>query len=558
LIPKNNIDGEASLVKLLNGHHTIPITLEVRTPSGGRHIYFSTPGGMDVKNSAGKIGPGLDIRGDGGYVVAAGSVIKGSEHDGIYEIREDEEIAALPDWLTALVANPQRPIDDSSAVNHNVIAEGSRNDTMFRYACSLFTKGLSDDAIWGAFQAENNARCNPPLEDRELRSIINSAHNYVPEETTGTFIHPEPITTDEWTNARSTPDCIVQDYLYADVACFIAPGGMGKTTLKLFEAIHIALGLPLYGLNIDKPGPVLIITAEDSREMLVARLRAIAHEMQLNTADIATVMQRVRISDVSGNGFKLTAIYGDVVMPSDNLDLIIEVCEKIKPVLIVIDPAVSFGVGESRVNDAEQGLIEAARKLRRALNCCVQYIHHSGKQNAREKSIDQYAGRGGSAFADGSRMVHVLQSLTPSEWLAETGTELFSGESGLRLARPKMSYCAPVGDILIRRAGFHFEPVERITTSKQAKLEANANQVWQLLTSELSQVRYPSQNYLEELDTELTRTEIRSAVQLLLASQRVEYRDVPNVGARGGKRVYLHPIVMLNENGAANERLAEK
>lgn len=59
------------------------------------------------------------------------------------------------------------------------------------------------------------------------------------------FAAPEPISAPEWNNARSTPDCIVKNYLFADVAVFIAAGGMGKTTLKLFEAIHIALGLLL-------------------------------------------------------------------------------------------------------------------------------------------------------------------------------------------------------------------------------------------------------------------------------------------------------------------------
>lgn len=53
---------------------------------------------------------------------------------------------------------------------------------------------------------------------------------------------------------------------------FVAPGGTGKTTLILYEAICIALGLPLYGLEVKKPGPVLILTAEDSREMLLYRL----------------------------------------------------------------------------------------------------------------------------------------------------------------------------------------------------------------------------------------------------------------------------------------------
>ena len=382
------------------------------------------------------------------------------------------------------------------------------------------------------------------------------------------FAAPEPISSTEWSRARSTPDCIVKDYLFADVAVFVAAGGMGKTTLKLFEAIHITLGFPLYGLAIHKPGAVLIITAEDSREMLVARLREIAKAMELTDVQIAIVMQRVRISDVSGNGFKVTEVRGDVVKPSAGIDLIIEACQEIKPVLIVIDPAVSFGVGESRVNDAEQGLVEAARSLRKALNCCVQYIHHSGKQNAREKTIDQYSGRGGSAFADGARMVHVLQSLTPAEWRDETGTELENGESGLRLARPKMSYCPPVGDILIRRKGYNFQHVERVTTNRQAKPDLAANQVWQLLTFELSQGRYHSKNSLEALDTGLKRGEIRSALGWLFAAQRVDFRKIPNSGPNG-KREYLHPSAspnemanpsentLQNEDGLASEKLVD-
>ena len=371
-----------------------------------------------------------------------------------------------------------------------------------------------------------------------------------------TFLAPEAISLDEWNNSRSTPNCIVQDYLYADVAVFIAAGGMGKTTLKLFEAIHIALGLLLYGLIIHTPGAVLIITAEDSREMLVARLREIAKAKGLTDAQIAIVMQRVRISDVSGNGFKVTEVRGDVVKPSAGIDLIIEACQTIKPVLIVIDPAVSFGVGESRVNDAEQGLIEAARRLRKALNCCIQYIHHSGKQNARDKAVDQYAGRGGSAFADGARMVHVLQSLTPDEWCNETGTELENGESGLRLARPKMSYCASVGDILIRRKGYNFQHVERATTNKQTKLDIAANQVWRLLTFELSQGRYHSKSTLESIDTGLKRNVVRGALDRLLASLRIESRDLPNAG-KGGKRTYLHPIASPDVTANVTEKAPE-
>lgn len=369
------------------------------------------------------------------------------------------------------------------------------------------------------------------------------------------FPAPEPITANEWHDARPSPDCIAENYLFADVAVFIAPGGMGKTTLKLFEAIHFAIARPLYGLKILKPGAVLIITAEDSREILIARLRKIAQAMNLDEAATELVRRKIHIADTSGSGFRLTEIGGDCVRPSAELDQVIEACREIKPVLIIVDPAVSFGVGESRVNDAEQGLIEAARRLRRALNCCVQYIHHSGKQNARDKAIDQYAGRGGSAFADGARMVHVLQSLTASEWRDATGQELAEGETGLRLARPKMSYCAPQPDILIRRNGYLFQHVVGQTTSRAAKLESSAVEVWELLNAEVAQGRYPSRNTLEHLDHDLKRGELRAAISWLLSAGRIEERPTPTAG-KGGKQKYLHPV-RQNETANHPEKLPE-
>jgi RecA-family ATPase len=66
-------------------------------------------------------------------------------------------------------------------------------------------------------------------------------------------------------------------------------------------------------------------------------------------------------------------------VPSPAIDDLIEEARPLAPVLVIIDPAVSFGVGETRVNDAEQGLIEAARRIRAALGCCVRYVHHTGR-----------------------------------------------------------------------------------------------------------------------------------------------------------------------------------
>lgn len=68
--PRNG--GDLTLARLEREHGTLPPTLVARTGGGGRHILFAHPG---MKVSAGvKLGPGLDIKGEGGYIVAAPSV----------------------------------------------------------------------------------------------------------------------------------------------------------------------------------------------------------------------------------------------------------------------------------------------------------------------------------------------------------------------------------------------------------------------------------------------------------------------------------------------------
>jgi hypothetical protein len=84
-----------------------PATTWVRTPSGGYHLYFRQPTGQPpVRNSAGLLGPGIDVRGIGGYVIAPGSVVGGR----VYQLVDGAAPAPLPGWLARRFApKPQVP-----------------------------------------------------------------------------------------------------------------------------------------------------------------------------------------------------------------------------------------------------------------------------------------------------------------------------------------------------------------------------------------------------------------------------------------------------------------
>jgi Bifunctional DNA primase/polymerase, N-terminal len=99
-----------------------PVTRTKRTPRDGWHLEFLAPGGKKIRNSSGRIGPLIDVRGTGGYVLVAGSVLDGRAYPGdpaaarivkggkAYEIDVDIDPVPLPDWLAALASPPPPPI----------------------------------------------------------------------------------------------------------------------------------------------------------------------------------------------------------------------------------------------------------------------------------------------------------------------------------------------------------------------------------------------------------------------------------------------------------------
>lgn len=69
--------GLESLAKLEGEDAPLPKTARTRTGGGGIHVFFRYPGSTEIRNSAGLLGLGLDVRGEGGYVVVPPSRTQG-------------------------------------------------------------------------------------------------------------------------------------------------------------------------------------------------------------------------------------------------------------------------------------------------------------------------------------------------------------------------------------------------------------------------------------------------------------------------------------------------
>jgi hypothetical protein len=103
--------GLHSLHELQRRHGRLPPTRAALTGGGGRHYWFIHPG-EPVRNSAGRLGPGIDIRGDGGYILTPPSE-HASGH--VYQWVTKGPLAPLPDWVIERAREPAHPTPPSPA-----------------------------------------------------------------------------------------------------------------------------------------------------------------------------------------------------------------------------------------------------------------------------------------------------------------------------------------------------------------------------------------------------------------------------------------------------------
>jgi hypothetical protein len=181
--------GDASLTQLIEDYGPLPETLEVKTGGGGMHIYFALPEGVEIRNSAGKLGEGLDIRGDGGFVVAPGSIHASGR---AYEISKDAPLAMCPAWIIEkLTTEPMTKAPNVREFREREatpsvgppISEGSRNDQLFKIGCGIWGKGEAAHVadLHARLRETNAKRCLPPLDDSEVARIASSvAARYAP------------------------------------------------------------------------------------------------------------------------------------------------------------------------------------------------------------------------------------------------------------------------------------------------------------------------------------------------------------------------------------------
>lgn len=163
----------------------LPATYTVRTPSGGWHLYYTTPGGL--RNSASRLADRVDTRGEGGYILGPGSVIDGNH----YEVTNNAPIADLPEWITELLADKpatrseHTPKGNSSSYALAALrreceavrfqSEGGRNDCVNRAAWNVSRFVVKDELDEEHARHEiTMAAYDCGLEEPEASNAVNS------------------------------------------------------------------------------------------------------------------------------------------------------------------------------------------------------------------------------------------------------------------------------------------------------------------------------------------------------------------------------------------------
>ncbi|HXZ00419.1 MAG TPA: bifunctional DNA primase/polymerase [Stellaceae bacterium] len=170
--------GFDSLEALERLHGPLPATVEAETGGGGRHFYFTAPP-ASLRNKAG-IAPGVDLRGEGGMVVAPPSI---HPSGGRYRWSPGHEPgtlapAVLPRWLVQLATDApagrgHRLAHWRSLVRAGV-EEGRRNTTIASFAGHLLWHGVDSEVVLELMLCWNRQRCRPPLEDAEVARVVSS------------------------------------------------------------------------------------------------------------------------------------------------------------------------------------------------------------------------------------------------------------------------------------------------------------------------------------------------------------------------------------------------
>jgi hypothetical protein len=411
---KDGKDGMASLAEMgveLNG-------FVVRTPTGGRHAYFLGP---DVRNSIGRLGPGLDIRGVGGFLVGPGSRTEAGD----YVFERAEGFSSVPPAIVHACVrsdsvdgrrSPDAGIspDDVGALERSLVflrrtsiaIEGQGGDhTTYTVAAHLKDFGLSEQAAYDLLLEHWNDRCVPPWAPEDLRTKVRNAYAY--GQSPAGIAHPSVEFGDVQPIDDSPPKAEIRagrswfrhgdahgavPWLYYNllprhgVGVLVADSQAGKTFLLIELARSLATGKTFFGVEPDERGATLFAFAGTEGSGLPRRLDALQED---STLPISATL----VGSLSAHN-ALTDLLGDLKLEAQRIRETFDLPVR----MVVIETLSASGLLKDENDNAEaaRAMVNLAQ-IGRALDALVVTSHHTPRNGS--------GPRGASAIPDNADYV---------------------------------------------------------------------------------------------------------------------------------------------------------
>jgi len=578
--PANNIfvldvdvkhENDNGFTTLQNENLTLPHTMTQTTMSGGRHYIYKYPnGGLQYGNRV-KFKPGLDIRGEGGWIAYYGP--------------DDTPMADAPEWVVKeavrVVADPTQAkiavapeiaqgIFETALDNIREAPEGESNDVLntesFKIGQLVASNSINKDyAEKELFKAAKD-RGKPDYEAiATIRSGLDGGGKkpltcpFGEDAPVASFPIPAPPKPRErWTPERFSRSDLLnmsnlkkpqlfKDWSTEDIHLTTADGGTGKTTLKLFEAICLALGESFIGFECKQRGKTLFITGEDTQKKLGAMIGAILRQMGLldnapeNNAKVEIVLDSIIVKKDSDMCLISKDRQGFLQYNTDALKQLLEGVQDLQPKMIVFDPISSFWGSEAALNDMAKAVSKFMAELAEQSGACIEMINHMGKSSSTSKDMSQFAGRGGTGLPSHSRVSRVLRPVYEDEYKDLTGEDLVDGESAIMCNVNKFSDGSPLYNkpFLIVRSGYIFAR-KNLTPEKAREKEkelSDCERVFTFIKEARSNDQYPTKavatSYFMSNAEPLSQAAVKRALDWLMFSgirgERLKMIDNPDM-----------------------------
>lgn len=368
------------------------------TPAGGFHTLHDHPG-RRVPNGVRLLGDesgGLDVRGDGGYIVCPPSIIDGKSYE--WEVPPwIGKLGPAPEWLWPLIergnGSGSAPAGTSTQLDGLPpgVAKGQRNQTMAQYAGRYLRKGLTAEETF-LLLLEGNKKFMPPLPEEEVRRIVFSIARR--EREKGPVI--ELVDSAELGKLTTVaPKMIVDPFLPAGSKAILAGWqGSYKSTLALNWAVSIRNALPVFGRFDTSQGKVLYVDRENTSDLTNYRVEKIARGLHGLRGGIA---------------FQFPKEKPDLKEPRVR-EAYIRVIERDKIDLVVFDSFLCFfNLRNENDNTEVRNVLEFVGEIPAKTGAAVLFIDHAGKASPdKVKAGIKVTPRGASSKGDWADVVMTI------------------------------------------------------------------------------------------------------------------------------------------------------